>query len=64
MNEAPGELYPNCCRCAAFYITHDPTFPYGCRAVGFRSRKLPCIEVLESSGEACLMFTPKRQRGT
>jgi hypothetical protein len=49
----------DCRRCAAFFITHHPAFPYGCRAIGCRSRRLPCVDVLETSGQPCLMFTPK-----
>ena len=40
-------------------ITHDPSFPYGCRAAGFKSRLLPSIEVYVSSGMDCLMFAEK-----
>jgi hypothetical protein len=50
---------PDCFRCAAFFITHNPALPYGCRAMGFHCRRLPAAEVEEASGESCLMFTPK-----
>jgi hypothetical protein len=54
--------HPNCFRCTAFFITHDPVFPYGCSAMGFRSRRLPCAEVQETSGEVCLAFKPRQDR--
>lgn len=50
---------PNCYRCAAFRITHDVAFPYACGAMGFRSRRFPCQEVLATSGDICRSFTPK-----
>jgi hypothetical protein len=49
----------DCWKCLHHYITHDPRFPYACRAMQFKSRKLPCLEVLEASGEPCLMFQRK-----
>lgn len=55
--DAAGQ--PNCYRCAAFFITHDAAFPYGCRAMGFRSRRFPCLEVLATSGEVCRSYIPK-----
>jgi len=42
-----------------YYITHDPVFPYGCRALRFKGKRKPCLDVLDASGEPCLAFTPK-----
>ncbi len=56
---AKADGKPDCWKCQHHYITHHPGFPYGCRAMGFKSRRLPCLEVLETSGKACLMFQPK-----
>ena len=50
---------PDCRDCIHHYITWDASFPYGCRAMDFKSRRLPHLDVLESSGEQCLMFEPK-----
>lgn len=50
---------PDCGGCAHYYITYDPGFPYGCRALGFKGKRKPCLDVLEASGERCLAFTPK-----
>ena len=51
---------PNCLRCRNFFITHVVAFPYGCRALGFKSRRHPSEEVLVASGEPCAYFSPKR----
>jgi hypothetical protein len=53
------ESVPDCWKCLHHFITHDPTFPYGCHAMQFKSRRLPCKEVLDASGEGCLMFQRK-----
>jgi hypothetical protein len=46
---------PNGCHgCAHFYITYDPRFPYGCRALQFKSRQLPHIEVHAASNSPCM----------
>ena len=49
----------NCFDCRSFFITHEPSRPYGCRAMGFKSRELPSAAVLRSSGERCLCREPK-----
>ncbi|THF57217.1 uracil-DNA glycosylase [Pseudothauera rhizosphaerae] len=53
---------PDCKACAHYYITHDPTFPYGCRRLGFKTRRQPAQDVLASSGLPCMMFEPKGRR--
>jgi len=55
---------PHCRDCHWFYITHRPGRPYGCRAMGFISSRMPCLAVRESSGMACQAFRPKRPRPT
>lgn len=52
--------YINCFKCKNFAITWDKNKPYGCNALGFKSKRLPSIEVYKSSGHKCLLFTPKR----
>jgi len=49
----------NCFGCRHFFITHEPALPYGCRAMGFKSRELPCSVVLRSSDAPCLLLEPK-----
>jgi hypothetical protein len=51
----------NCAACGHFYITHNLEFPYGCKGLGFRSLKLPCVEVILSSGADCRFFLPKQK---
>ena len=50
---------PDCGQCMHYYITHDRVFPYGCRALGIKGKRKPCLDVLDASGEPCLAFTPK-----
>jgi hypothetical protein len=49
----------NCFECRHFFITHEPAHPYGCQAMGFKSREIPSVAVLRSSGESCLLHEPK-----
>ena len=49
----------NCFSCKHFYITYDQSFPYGCRAVGFKSHLLPSKEMYVNSGMDCLLFVEK-----
>lgn len=53
------EAQPLCRACVHHYITHDPGFPYGCRAMRFKSRRMPSLEVKKASGQPCLRFAPK-----
>ncbi|MAN29575.1 MAG: uracil-DNA glycosylase [Pedosphaera sp.] len=50
---------PNCWRCRHFQITHHKSFPYGCLVMGFKSRQLPCLEVLSVDGVPCKRFEIK-----
>ena len=43
----------SCFGCRYFVINHDMRHPYTCQAFGFRSRRLPALEVSASSGQAC-----------
>jgi hypothetical protein len=52
-----------CTRCAHYFITHDPAFPYGCRALDFKSWRPPMLDVLESSGQPCLYFQAREAGG-
>lgn len=47
---------PSCRGCRFHYITYEEEWPYGCRAFEFKSRRLPSLVVLESSGEPCRAF--------
>lgn len=50
---------PDCRACRHFAITHVPATPYACRAMGFRSRRLPALEVLRVDGHFCRSFAPR-----
>ena len=50
---------PRCNQCPHYFITHELPFRYGCRALDFKSRRLPELDVIASSGQACLYFEPK-----
>jgi hypothetical protein len=52
---------PNCLICIHYFITYDPRRPYGCRAMGFKSRRNPGRVVYESSGIACQLHLPKKK---
>ena len=52
---------PDCAQCNHYYITHDVSFPYGCRALDFKSKRKPHLDVLEASGKPCMAFEPRRK---
>jgi hypothetical protein len=45
-----------CNSCKHYYITWDIKFPYGCKAMGFKSGQAPSLSVYKSSGTECLLF--------
>ena len=53
-----------CTACAHYFISHDVAFPDGCRALDFKSGRLPMLDVQASSGRACLYFQAKRGGAT
>ncbi|MEW6220324.1 MAG: uracil-DNA glycosylase [Thermodesulfobacteriota bacterium] len=57
----PPDQRVSCMHCQHFYITHEVSFPYGCRVMAFKSRQLPSITVRASSGMACQLFLPKKK---
>jgi hypothetical protein len=59
MNEPAVE----CRKCRHYYITWDRKFPYGCKAMNFRSVRLPSLEVLNASAVACRFFEDKSGPG-
>jgi len=48
-----------CSKCRYYYITWDKSFPYGCRAMGFKSKTLPSLLTQQVSGQQCLSFAAK-----
>lgn len=55
---------PNCYACVHFYITHEPSHPYGCRAMAFKSLYNPALVVFSSSGTQCQLFQLKKKKET
>ena len=51
----------NCFDCLYMHITWQPAHPYGCRAIGFKSKVLPSLEVFKNSGSPCMHFSPKQK---
>ena len=50
-----------CNNCQHFYITHKRNYPYGCRAFGVISKKIPYLEVRTISGTNCALFSKKNK---
>lgn len=51
----------NCFSCEHFYITYEAKFPYGCRAMGFKSVRMPSVDVYVNSEMDCNLFTLKER---
>jgi len=60
--EGPPTEKVRCSDCAHYFITYNPTFPHGCRAVGFKSKVLPDRAVAAHSELPCQFFTAKARR--
>jgi hypothetical protein len=58
LNEV-GASRPDCWKCIYFKVSWDPTKPYACRMMGFKSRMLPSIEVRLADGNECRGFQSK-----
>ena len=61
-DDKPASPAPRCNDCIFFYITHEAHFRYGCRALDFKSQRLPMLDVLEASGQPCQFFQGKPRR--
>lgn len=53
----------NCWQCRHFATSWDPALPYSCKLLGFKSRMLPCMQVLQLDGRVCQGFEPKPAAG-
>ena len=49
-----------CQKCKYYYVTWIQAQPHGCKAYGFKSRKIPSMVVKQSSGENCKFYESKR----
>jgi len=61
MDTEPADTPVDCNNCTHYYITHDAHFRYGCRALDFKSQRLPILDVIEASGESCHYFQEKKR---
>jgi hypothetical protein len=52
----------NCFSCEHFYITYEKKYPYGCRIIGFKSVRLPSIDVYVNSDMECGLFLQKEKK--
>ncbi len=48
-----------CRKCRYFYITWDKRFPNGCKAYGIKTKYLPSVVVLRTTGKGCACYQPK-----
>lgn len=55
---------PNCWQCRHFAVSWDPSLPYQCRLMGFKSRVTPSLEVLRADGQRCRGFMQKPATAT
>lgn len=51
----------NCFKCEYFNITWDANNPRGCSYFGFKTKLLPSVLVLKTSGEKCKAFKEKNK---
>ena len=54
---------PVCIKCVHYFITYEVSRPYGCRAMGFKSKMNPARVVFINSGLECQLFTAKKRDG-
>ena len=54
-----SEHAPNCRQCEHFQVTWDNANPLGCKKFGFKTRQLPSVEILATSGKQCNFFQAK-----
>ena len=51
----------NCFKCVHFVITWNNKFPRACRLFGFKSKDMPSVMVLNTTGSRCNAFVEKKQ---
>lgn len=54
---------PICIKCVHYFVTYEMARPYGCRAMGFKSKKNPARVVFENSGLECQLFLARKPDG-
>ena len=54
----------SCAKCEYYFVTHDPTRPWGCKRFGFKSHVLPNQAVKNATGMECAYYSLKKVRIT
>ncbi|MFT9495697.1 uracil-DNA glycosylase [Anaerosolibacter sp.] len=49
----------HCASCKFYYVTWDTNFPYGCKLYKIKSKQLPSILVIQSTGKKCDQYISK-----
>ncbi|HAH15026.1 MAG TPA: uracil-DNA glycosylase [Chloroflexi bacterium] len=58
--QVPAPTAPvNCWQCRHFATSWDPALPYSCKLLGFKTRMLPSMQVMQIDGRPCQGFAPK-----
>jgi hypothetical protein len=57
-----GMQHINCFSCEHFYITYEQRYPYGCRIIGFKSARMPSVDVYINSDMECGLFVQKERK--
>jgi hypothetical protein len=55
------QMRTECRMCLHYYVTWDERRPHGCRAMKFKSKMVPSVVVMRSSGAECLLFELKKK---
>jgi hypothetical protein len=52
-----------CHKCIHYYVTWDQHFPHGCRAMVFKSKRMPIVDVQNAiKTKNCLTFELKKPK--
>jgi len=51
-----------CQKCKYYFVTWEPTRPYGCKAYNFKSKLIPSMVVKNSSGIDCSFYQQKQSQ--
>jgi hypothetical protein len=56
---SPKSQAVNCWQCRHFATSWDPALPYMCKLMGFKSKMLPSIQIVQLDGRPCQGFDAK-----
>ncbi len=51
----------DCFKCKHFYVTWEKSRPRGCKALKFKTKRMPSDVVHATSGKHCLLFILKHR---